>query len=367
MEKRLVANNISRYKVVKKDWFAYNPMRLNIGSISRWSGYEPVLVSPDYIVFRCSNDSDQKIDPNYLDHFRYSDQWDRFVTLSGDGSVRVRIYFRDLAALRLILPPIDEQQKIAECLSSLDGLIAAEGRKLEALKAHKKGLMQQLFPQPGQTQPRLRSPEFRDKGEWSYEELSELVDVIDGDRGTNYPKADEFSDSGFCIFLNAKNVTKNGFKFEELQFITKSKDELLRKGKLKRKDIILTTRGSVGHFAYFTKDVPYENMRINSGMVILRVKSKEIDPDYLYAFSNSAPLTMHIEDISFGNAQQQLTVAGIKKLPIYYPELAEQQRIADCLTALDTRIAAQAAKIETLKQHKRGLMQQLFPAPEGQE
>ncbi|MFP4382217.1 MAG: restriction endonuclease subunit S [Candidatus Sumerlaeia bacterium] len=94
-------------------------MRLNIGSIARWPGDEPVLVSPDYIVFCCSNDSDQKIDPNYLDHFRYSDQWDRFVTLSGDGSVRVRIYFRDLATLRLSIPSLSEQQKIAACLSSL--------------------------------------------------------------------------------------------------------------------------------------------------------------------------------------------------------------------------------------------------------
>jgi len=153
-----------------------------------------------------------------------------------------------------------EQQKIADCLSSIDDLITAHTQKHDALKAHKKGLMQQLFPSEGETVPNLRFPEFRDAGAWDLDVLDKLVDVVDGDRGTNYPKSYEFSEAGFCLFLNAKNVTKNGFKFEELQFITKEKDEALRKGKLQHEDVVLTTRGSIGQFAYFTKDVPYENM-----------------------------------------------------------------------------------------------------------
>lgn len=262
----------------------------------------------------------------------------------------------------LALPGSDEQQKIADCLSSLDAMIAAKVDKLDALKTHKKGLMQQLFPREGETVPRLRFPEFHEAGEWSNAALDRLVDVIDGDRGTNYPKAHEFSKTGFCLFLNAKNVTKNGFKFEELQFITKEKDEVLRKGKLQREDIVLTTRGSVGQFAYFTKNIPYENMRINSGMVILRVKPKKLVPDYLYAYSKSTPLVMHIKGVAFGNAQQQLTVAGIKRFPIYYPDPEEQQKIADCLTSLDALITAQSKEIDTLKTHRKGLMQQLFPS-----
>lgn len=107
-------------------------------------------------------------------------------------------------------------------------------------------------------------------------------------------------------------------------------------------------------------------MRINSGMVILRVKSQKIKSEYMYAFCKSERLGVHINDIAFGNAQQQLTVAGIKKFPLNYPAPDEQQKIADCLTALDTQIAAQVAKIEALQTHKRGLMQQLFPAPEEQ-
>ncbi|MCC5829218.1 MAG: hypothetical protein JJU36_07200, partial [Phycisphaeraceae bacterium] len=159
MEDRLVARDISRYKIVQKNWFAYNPMRLNIGSIARCHHEDDVLVSPDYVTFRClDEDTLPAITPEYLDKFRESDQWDAFVTEAGDGGVRVRIYYGTLAQLRLTVPSPAEQRKIAECLGSLDDLIAAEGRKLAALRDHKKGLMQQLFPQEGQTRPHLRFP-----------------------------------------------------------------------------------------------------------------------------------------------------------------------------------------------------------------
>ncbi|MCB1767943.1 MAG: restriction endonuclease subunit S, partial [Candidatus Competibacteraceae bacterium] len=81
--------------------------------------------------------------------------------------------------------------------------------------------------------------------------------IIDGDRGKNYPKQDEFSDTGHCLFLNTGNVTKSGFEFSHCQFITEQKDGLLRKGKLSREDVIMTTRGTIGNAAYFNGNVPY--------------------------------------------------------------------------------------------------------------
>jgi type I restriction enzyme S subunit len=271
------------------------------------------------------------------------------------------VSYKQFSEVPLPVPKLEEQQKIAACLSSLDALIAAHADKLDALKTHKKGLMQQLFPREGETVPRLRFPEFREAGEWQTTLFGKLLDIIDGDRGSNYPKAEEFIAEGFCLFLNAKNVTKDGFRFEELQFITQEKDKALRKGKLKPKDIILTTRGSVGQFAYFTENVRFENMRINSGMVILRVKTEKLIPEYVYVFSQSPYLASHIKTVAFGNAQQQLTVAGIKQFPISHPDIEEQQKIAACLSSLDALITAQADKLDALKTHKKGLMQQLFP------
>ncbi|VNT22040.1 type I restriction-modification system, S subunit, putative [Streptococcus pneumoniae] len=109
------------------------------------------------------------------------------------------------------------------------------------------------------------------------DELNLLVksrfDIIDGDRSKNYPKSDELFSEEYCLFLNTKNVTKNGFSFDTKQFITKTKDKLLRKGKLERYDIVLTTRGTVGNVAYYDELIKYKHLRINSGMVILRPKT----------------------------------------------------------------------------------------------
>ena len=181
MEGRFIGTDISRYKLVRKNWFAYNPMRLNIGSIARWGNDSDVLVSPDYVVFRCLEEPTSAIDPEFLDHFRRSDQWENFVTKSGIGSVRIRIYYKDIARLLLKLPQLPEQQKIAACLTSLDEVIAAQGRKVEALKAYKQGLMQQLFPRESETLPRLRFPEFRSAPEWKEKEVGEIFKVTRGE------------------------------------------------------------------------------------------------------------------------------------------------------------------------------------------
>jgi type I restriction enzyme, S subunit len=107
--------------------------------------------------------------------------------------------------------------------------------------------------------------------EWIECTLGEApIQIIDGDRGKNYPKKADFSDTGYCLFLNAKNVTISGFAFTELNFINQEKDESLRKGKLKRGDLVLTTRGTVGNIAYYDKNVQFDHIRINSGMVIIR-------------------------------------------------------------------------------------------------
>lgn len=118
MEARLIAADIERYKIVEHDWFAYNPMRLNIGSIARWQGGREILVSPDYVVFKCLADDESGISPGYVDQFRQTKAWGDFVNEGGDGGVRVRIYYKDIARIPLALPSPAEQQKIADCLGS---------------------------------------------------------------------------------------------------------------------------------------------------------------------------------------------------------------------------------------------------------
>lgn len=112
---------------------------------------------------------------------------------------------------------------------------------------------------------------------WTVETLDEApVKIIDGDRGKNYPTQNELLDEGYCLFLSATNVTKDGFAFDKCQFITEQKDHALRKGRVQRNDVILTTRGTLGNVAFYSEAVPFDHMRINSGMVTIQAEPDKI-------------------------------------------------------------------------------------------
>ena len=156
----------------------------------------------------------------------------------------------------------------------------------------------------------------------AYISIGTLFQIIDGDRGKNYPKSTDFFEHEYCLFLNAKNVTKNGFCFDTVQFITQQKDEQLKKGRVLPEDIILTTRGTVGNVAYCDIECFYKHMRINSGMVILRAKDIIYDVDFItYVLSNQ---TNYGKAIS-GSAQPQLPISILKDIMIPFPEMLLQK------------------------------------------
>ena len=210
-----------------------------------------------------------------------------------------------------------------------------------------------------QNVPDLRFPEF--VGDWETDRLSESgVSVVDGDRGANYPQKRDFSQSGYCLFLNAKNVTKTGFSFVETAFISQEKDTAMSKGKLNRGDLLLTTRGSVGHIALFDYAVEYDVIRINSGMVILRVTNSGNSSSFHFFLLNSPKVTNQIKRTAFGSAQPQLTVKEIKRFWLSKPSLPEQQKIASFLSSVDGKIEQLGKKKALLEQYKKGMMQKLF-------
>ena len=171
-------------------------------------------------------------------------------------------------------------------------------------------------------------PTIKIDSKWEIMELSNSdVEIIDGDRGTNYPSKEEFSESGYCLFLNTSNVRNGFFNFDNLQFISKDKDEKLRKGKLKRNDVILTTRGTVGNVAYYSEDIPYDNLRLNSGMVILRPDTTKISSEYLLNLFLSTNIEDQIMNILSGAAQPQLPIRSLNTIKIPLPPLEIQKQI----------------------------------------
>ena len=363
MEGRLVAADISRYKLVGSNWFAYNPMRLNIGSIARWQGDSVVLVSPDYVVFRCLEQSTPAaLHPEYLDHFRRSSQWDAFVNEAGDGGVRVRIYYRDISQLRLIVPDVVEQQKIADCLGSLDDLIAAEGRKLEALRQHKQGLMQHLFPQPGETVPRLRFPEFEDAPEWESRELGLMTSKI-GSGVTPRGGEKNYRSSG-RPFVRSQNVGWGELILDNVVHIDEDTHASFAATEVEEGDVLLNISGaSIGRSA--VADARIGGGNVNQHVCIIRGLSEQIQAWFLSQYLISKHGQDQIDSCQAGGNRQGLNFGQIRSFLIPQPrDVAEQERIADCLRAADIIRATHAQRISALKRQKQGLLQQLFPSLE---
>ena len=169
-----------------------------------------------------------------------------------------------------------------------------------------------------------------------FDDLS--IELIDGDRGKNYPKNDEMLEKGYCLFLNAKNVTLNGFAFDENVFITKEKDEILRKGKLNRNDIVLTTRGTIGNVGLYDDKIIYDNVRINSGMLIIRNNDNNINTKYLYYQLTSPFIRNQIFSLKTGSAQPQIPITVLKKLKLIIPDKRIQDKIVRVMDSIINKL-----------------------------
>ena len=190
--------------------------------------------------------------------------------------------------------------------------------------------------------------------------IGEMAEIIDGDRGKNYPQQHEFLDEGYCLFLNTGNVTKVGFSFDSNQFISKEKCDLLRKGKLQRHDIVYTTRGTVGNAAYYSDSIPYEHVRINSGMVIIRPKEAIVCTEFLYQILKSDYYRPFFRKHCTGSAQPQLPIKNFSTIELDLPDLPVQCRIAGILSTYDDLIENNQKQIKLLKEAAQRLYKEWF-------
>ena len=187
--------------------------------------------------------------------------------------------------------------------------------------------------------------------------------MIDGDRGKNYPTEADFEPHGHTLFLNASNVTIDGFLFDTNQFITEEKSNSMGSGKIIKDDIIITSRGSLGHIAWYNDSVQQvmPHLRINSGMLILRNKAN-VKTSYLHQFMKSDKGKAQIVFMSFGSAQPQLTKKGVESFTVNYPiDTEEQIKIGAFFSKIDNTITLQQRKLNSLQKLKKGLLQKMFP------
>lgn len=250
------------------------------------------------------------------------------------------------------VPPLPtEQQKIVECLSSVDELMAAQVRKLNALKTHKKGLMQQLFPREGETQPRLRFPEFQNAGDWEEYPLGQLIEIASGQVDPKQPP--------YCDLpqIGSENIESHSGKLIKV----KSAGE---------KGVIS------GNYAFDENDILYSKIRpalnkvaapsfkgiCSADIYPIRPADGNLLRDYLFYLLLSQDFLDHATRNSERGKIPKINRDALDCYKSLIPSPDEQQRIATCLSSLDALITAETQKHEALKTHKKGLMQQLFPS-----
>lgn len=190
--------------------------------------------------------------------------------------------------------------------------------------------------------------------------IGDITEIIDGDRGKNYPKKSDFKDEGFCLFLNTGNVTSDGFVFKKNDFISEEKSNKLRKGKLERGDLVFTTRGTVGNVAYYSDNIPYDHVRINSGMVIFRVFEKKVFNKFLYQILKHKNSRIYIRQYCTGSAQPQLPIMNLRNIELNIPPLETQYKIARILLAYDDLIENNERQIKLLEEAAQRLYKEWF-------
>ena len=281
---------------------------------------EKMITAVDCTICRINeNLVDRKYFCYFLESNAYKTQLEQHVT----GTTRKRISRKNLSSVEIDIPEQAKQKEVVYKLDRLKKIIQNYNRELDLLDELVRARFVEMFGDP-----------LINSCQLPVQPMTDICDIIDGDRGKNYPKSEEILDDGYCLFLNAKNVTQKGFDFESCNFITREKDDALRNGKLSRGDVVLTTRGTVGNLAFYSKNVPYDNIRINSGMVILRMNRSILNEIYFIELFKMK-LSDIKEKIASGSAQPQLPISTMNKIILMIPPLELQNQFASFVKEID--------------------------------
>lgn len=312
----------------------------------------------------CSNDvlvvkAGKTVDSKFLYYVLSDNNYFNYSTVTAKGTKMPR--GSQNAIMKYWVPNLDlpTQKKIADILSSYDELIKANNERIELLEQTVQELYKEWFVRfrfPGYENAKFEEgiPEG-----WSYVRFGKAIDIIDGDRGVNYPKQEEFYPEGDCLFLNAGNVTTKGFDFSSCAYITKEKDAILRKGKVQHGDVLLTTRGTVGNVAFYNETMTFSEMRINSGMVILR-NLGVVSPEYIYTSLRHEYLQKLMTMYASGSAQPQLPIKDMKRMKIIKSDTKTMERFTEMSADIYNQISLLIMKNQTLAKQRDMLLPRLM-------
>ena len=272
------------------------------------------------------------------------------------GSTVNNLKADNVKKIKIHIPPtLEEQQKIASFLSSIDEKIELTAKKIEKLKEYKKGLLQKLLNVKNK-EPELRFQKF--SGEWVEKRLGEVLIKIS--TGLNPRNNFKLNERGSYYYVTIKNFTKNRLYLNNCDKINKKAFELINKrADLQKNDILFASIGRIGD-CYLIKETP-KNWNINESVFSLRPNIKLIVPEFLCFVFMNRKMKSILESKVTGSTFKSIKINDLKKLKIHIPEsLEEQQKIASFLSGIDEKIELNEQVLDKMKEYKRGLLQKMF-------
>ncbi|MFK3881275.1 restriction endonuclease subunit S [Pantoea agglomerans] len=336
------------YTVVRDGDFVYNKgnsLKFPQGCVYDLQGWGEVAAPNVFICFRLKVGYENGFYRQYFEKNAHGIQLRKHITSGARSNGLLNISKEAFYGVKIPTPKVAEQKKIADCLSSLDNLLTAEVQKVDALKKYKKGLLQQLFPCEGETVPRMRFPEFLSRGAWLPKSIGDSCQTFSGGTPSSTNKVYY---GGEIPFIRSAEIKK----YETELYLTKKGLENSAAKMVKKGDVLVALYGANSGDVSLSKI----DGAINQAILCLRHESNNA---FLYQY------LMHKKEWIIATflqgGQGNLSGEIIKSIKLFFPQPDEQQKIANFLLALDDRIDIQTGKIDILRKHKKGLVQQLLP------
>jgi type I restriction enzyme M protein len=337
IEGQIITDNPAEIKSMKNIFkpldILYGKLRPNLNKV--WLADRSGICSTDIFVIEVI---EGKADPVFASYIFRSPQFNKAVLSQLKGAQLPRIGWSSFEEIQIPLPPIAIQQEIVNEIEGYQKVINGARAVIDNYRPH-------IAIEP----------------DWDLLTFAEApFEIIDGDRGVNYPKKEDFSSDGYCVFLNTKNVRSDGFNFDDVEFVSKEKDESLRKGKLYRGDVLLTTRGTIGNTGYYDESVPFDNIRINSGMLIFRPDENKLSGNYLFHFFQSKNFKDQRDAIVSGAAQPQLPIRSLIDVKLPLPPLEIQKAIVAEIEAEQSLVNANRELIERFEKKIQTVLNRIW-------
>ena len=339
------------YNIVPPNSFAYNPARINVGSIGYYAGTENVIVSSLYEVFQTAD----YVEDGFLWHWFKSTHFPKWIERLQEGSVRLYFYYDKLIQCEMKMPSLEEQKKIGKYFDNLDHLITLHQRKCNQAKKLKKYMLQKMFPQNGEKIPEIRFDGFTD--DWEQRKLGDIADVTKL-AGFEFTEHVVYSDEGNIIALRGLNIKNGQLILDDVKYIDGSNFSKLSRSKLFIDDIMFTYVGTVGEVAIIK-----ENDRFYLAPNVSRIRVKSDDsPKFISHYMRTDNFKNKvIFPLIATSSQPALSMENIRKFTINIPISREEQ---DCLAKyfdnIDQLITLHQRKCDEMKKIKKFMLQNMF-------